>query len=69
MGVRFRVLDRVEGFEAVEREKPDLIVLDVMMPKRTGFVLFGQLRKSEEYKDIPFKIIRKITYETVAISV
>ncbi len=45
--------DGVEGYEAVVREKPDLIVLDVMMPKRTGFVLFGQLRKSEEYKEIP----------------
>jgi two-component system alkaline phosphatase synthesis response regulator PhoP len=45
--------DGVEGFEKVENEKPDLIVLDVMMPKRSGFVLFAQLRKSEEYKDIP----------------
>ncbi len=45
--------DGVEGFEKVESEKPDLIILDVMMPKRTGFVLFKQLRKTEEYKDIP----------------
>ena len=32
---------------------PDLILLDVMMPKKTGFVLFGQLRKDERFKDIP----------------
>ena len=45
--------DGEEGFEKIKSEKPDLIILDVMMPKRTGFVLFKQLRKNEEYKDIP----------------
>jgi DNA-binding response OmpR family regulator len=45
--------DGAEGFEKVKSEKPDLIILDVMMPKRTGFVLFKQLRKNEEYMNIP----------------
>jgi len=45
--------DGMEGFEKVKAEKPDLVILDVMMPKRTGFVLFKLLRKNEEYKDIP----------------
>ena len=42
-----------EGLEKVESEKPDLILLDVMMPKKTGFVLCSQLRKDERFKDIP----------------
>lgn len=45
--------DGMEGFETVKVEKPDLVILDVMMPKRTGFVLFKLLRKSDEYKNIP----------------
>jgi len=45
--------DGDEGFERVRDSQPDLILLDVMMPKRTGFVLFKQLRKHEEYKTIP----------------
>jgi CheY-like chemotaxis protein len=45
--------DGVEGFEKVKADKPDLIILDVMMPKRTGFTVFKQLRKSDEFKDIP----------------
>lgn len=45
--------DGAEGFEKVKSEKPDLIILDVMMPKRTGFVLFKQLRKHDEYMNIP----------------
>lgn len=45
--------DGKEGMETIEKEKPNLIILDVMMPKKTGFVLFKQLRKSEEFKDMP----------------
>jgi DNA-binding response OmpR family regulator len=45
--------DGEEGFRRVEDSSPDLLVLDVMMPKRTGFVLFKQLRRNEKYKDIP----------------
>jgi len=45
--------DGDDGFQKVQEEKPDLILLDVMMPKKTGFVLFKQLRRKEEFKDIP----------------
>lgn len=45
--------DGDEGYQKVQETKPDLILLDVMMPKKTGFSLFKQLRRQEEYKDIP----------------
>ena len=45
--------DGDDGFQKVRDEKPDLILLDVMMPKKTGFVLFKQLRRKDEFKDIP----------------
>jgi len=45
--------DGDDGFNKVQESKPDLILLDVMMPKKTGFVLFKQLRRKEEFKDIP----------------
>ncbi len=45
--------DGEEGFRRVEESSPDLILLDVMMPKRSGFVLFKQLRKDDRYKQIP----------------
>ena len=48
-----QAFDGEEGLRKVEESKPDLILLDVMMPKKTGFVLFKQLRRKEEYKDIP----------------
>ena len=45
--------DGQEGFQKIQSENPDLILLDVMMPKKTGFVLFKQLRRDEKYKDLP----------------
>ncbi|MGW8267817.1 MAG: response regulator [Longimicrobiales bacterium] len=45
--------DGDDGYNKVQESKPDLILLDVMMPKKTGFVLFKQLRRKEEFKDIP----------------
>lgn len=41
------------GLDMVMSEKPDLVLLDVMMPKKTGFVLFKQLRNDENFKDLP----------------
>ena len=45
--------DGEEGYQKIQEENPDLILLDVMMPKKTGFSLFKQIRRKEEYKDIP----------------
>jgi two-component system alkaline phosphatase synthesis response regulator PhoP len=45
--------DGREGLQKVEENGIDLIVLDVMMPKKTGFVLFKELKRKDEYKDIP----------------
>jgi CheY-like chemotaxis protein len=45
--------DGREGMALLEKEKVDLIILDVMMPRRTGFVLLKQLKRSEQLRDIP----------------
>jgi DNA-binding response OmpR family regulator len=42
-----------EGFELIQNENPDLVLLDVMMPKKTGFTLIKQLRRDEKYKNLP----------------
>lgn len=42
-----------EGMEKIQSESPDLVLLDVMMPKKTGFVLIKQLRRDEKYKNLP----------------
>jgi CheY-like chemotaxis protein len=49
-----------EGLEQVRQSKPDLIVLDVMMPGRSGFVMLSQLKRDEQYKDIPILMLTAI---------
>ena len=49
--------DGKEGYEKVKETRPDLIILDVMMPKKSGFVLFKQLKTEDEFKDIPILML------------
>jgi CheY-like chemotaxis protein len=53
--------DGKEGFEQVGVSRPDLIVLDIMMPKKTGWVVFRQLRKHEEYRSIPVIMLTSVS--------
>jgi CheY-like chemotaxis protein len=53
--------DGKEGFEAVGTSRPDLVVLDIMMPKRTGWVVFRQLRKHDEFKSIPVMMLTSVS--------
>lgn len=52
----FEVLLAYDGQEAldkVRREKPDLIILDLMLPKIDGFKVCRMLKFDEKYKHIP----------------
>lgn len=49
--------DGLEGMEKARTEKPDLILLDIMMPGKGGIAMYRDLRKDEETKDIPVIII------------
>ena len=53
--------DGSEGLKKVEAAKPDLIVLDVMMPKKTGFVLFKQLKQDKRYEEIPVLMLTAVS--------
>lgn len=52
----FEVLPAYDGEEALEKvkeAKPDLIILDIMMPKINGFDVCRKLKLDQNYKDIP----------------
>ncbi len=52
---KYRVAKAYDGIEAMDRiqaEKPALVILDVMMPRKNGYKLCDELKKSEQYKDI-----------------
>lgn len=43
-----------DGLEKVKAENPDLVVSDWNMPKMDGLEFLQELRKTQEYKDLPF---------------
>lgn len=45
--------DGIEALDKVYTERPDLIVLDVMMPRKDGFVTLKELKQNPATKDIP----------------
>lgn len=46
--------DGNQGLAMAEREDPDLIILDMMMPKRSGFLVLEKLRRT---KPVPIRVI------------
>ena len=47
-----KAYDGVEALDKIKEARPDLIILDVMMPRKNGYELCDELKKSDEYKDI-----------------
>jgi two-component system alkaline phosphatase synthesis response regulator PhoP len=45
--------DGKEGLDLARREKPDLIILDLMLPKIDGYKVCRMLKFDEKYKKIP----------------
>ena len=50
-------MDGVAALEKVENEKPDIILLDIMLPKMDGFQVCEHLKKSKETRFIPVIMI------------
>jgi DNA-binding response OmpR family regulator len=48
-----RARDGEEGLELAQQEKPDLILLDVLMPKLDGFEVLKRLKAMDGFKDTP----------------
>jgi DNA-binding response OmpR family regulator len=52
---KFRVnkaYDGVEAMEKIKEERPALVILDVMMPRKNGWVVCDEIKKSDQYKGI-----------------
>ena len=47
----------IEGLETVRREKPDLVLLDLMMPDMDGWEVYQQIKADEELRTIPVVVV------------
>lgn len=50
-------VDGINGFRAIEREKPDLVILDIMLPGENGLDICRKMKGNPELKNIPVVIL------------
>lgn len=47
----------IQGLDAVKREKPDLILLDLMMPDIDGWEVYRRVKADQDLADIPVIVV------------
>ena len=63
----YEVLAAKDGEEAlnlIRQHNPSVIILDVQMPKRSGFEVFSELRGDEKFASIPVIMLTAVTQRT-----
>ncbi len=59
--------DGIEGIEVAERERPDLVSLDLMMPNNTGTEFYRRFRKNRALRDTPVIVVSGIAGRHLAV--
>ncbi len=55
-----KAYDGIEALESIKARRPDLVVLDVMMPRKDGYAVCDELKKDPEYRDIPVILLTAV---------
>jgi len=53
-----------EGLKKLKEEKPDLVILDVLMPRQSGIRLYRELKTDKAFKDINVIMLSGIAQKT-----
>jgi two-component system phosphate regulon response regulator PhoB len=56
--------DGEEGTRMVKEEKPDLIILDILMPRESGIKMYHELKRNPSLKDIPVVMLSAVSKRT-----
>jgi len=54
-------LDGEKGINLARKEKPDLILLDIILPKKSGFDVLEELKADAETKNIPVVVLTNLS--------
>ncbi len=55
-----KAYDGVQAWERIKEDRPDLIVLDVMMPRKDGYKVCDEIKNDPEYKDITVVLLTAV---------
>ena len=55
-----KAYDGIEGEESIKERRPDLVILDIMMPRKDGYVLCSELKANDDTKDIPVILLTAV---------
>ncbi|PIR13995.1 hypothetical protein COV49_00375 [Candidatus Falkowbacteria bacterium CG11_big_fil_rev_8_21_14_0_20_39_10] len=56
--------DGEEAVEKIGKKKPDIVLLDILMPKKSGFYVLGEIKKNPEWKLIPVIVLSNLGEDT-----
>lgn len=56
--------DGEEGMRKIAEERPDLIILDILMPKESGIKMYHELKLDPSLKDIPVIMLSAVSKRT-----
>ena len=60
--------DGVEAMDMLKNRKPDLILLDLLMPKATGTDLYRKILRKKEFESVPVIVISGLAGRNLAVS-
>lgn len=55
-----RAMNGEEAMERIKKQKLNLILLDLLMPKKDGFYVLGEVKKNPEWKLIPIIVLSNL---------
>ncbi|MDT8379026.1 MAG: response regulator [Desulfotignum sp.] len=55
-----KAYDGVEAMDRIKEEKPDLVILDVMMPRKNGWDVCDEIKSNDTLKDIAVVLLTAV---------
>jgi len=55
-----KAYDGIEGEEAIKKRRPDVLILDVMMPRKNGYQLCKELKSNKWTNEIPIILLTAV---------
>ncbi len=54
-----------EAMELIRKKRPDLVIMDILMPRQSGIKMYRELKDAESLKDIPVIVYSGISRRTL----